>query len=119
LANRQYFCARTTHHTYSVGGRLAEYGLLVMDEDSTPPATAKQLARWMVSKERQYDSIQEIVRDALQDQRFEMLKALEVGQHPPVDRREYWIHRYASELARLVWTIGGAAIVNHARYAQS
>jgi len=50
-----------------------------------------KLARWMVSGKtvRQY---QEIVRDALQDQRFEMLKALEVGQ-PPVDRREYWIHR--------------------------
>jgi len=69
-----------------------------MDEDSTPPATAKQLARWMVSKERQYDSIQEIVRDALQTS--DMLKALEVGQHPPVDRHEYWIHRYARELAK-------------------
>jgi len=48
------FALAQTHHTYSVGGRLAEYGL---DEDSTPPATAKQLARWLMSKERQYDSI--------------------------------------------------------------
>lgn len=94
------FAIAQTYDVYSIGGRLAEYGLLVMDEDSTPPATAKQLASWLVSKERQYDSIQEIVRDALQDQRFDMLLALEVGRHPPVDRHAYWTHRYAGELAK-------------------
>jgi len=41
---------------------------------------------------RQYDSIK-VVRDALAEQRFD-IQALEVGQHPPVDRHEYWI-RYA------------------------
>jgi len=46
-----------------------------------------------------------------------MLKALEVGQ-PPVDRREYWIHRYASELAKIGVVWRWRAIVNHARYAQ-
>lgn len=68
------FAIAQTHDVYSVGGRLAEYGLLVMDEDSTLPATAKQLASWMVSNERQYDSIQEVVRDALAEQRFDILK---------------------------------------------
>jgi len=33
------------------------------------------------------------------EQRFDILKAWEVGQHPPVDRHEYWIHRYAGEQA--------------------
>jgi len=71
------FALAQTHHTYSVGGRLAEYGLLY-GRRFNATRDSKTISSLM-SKERQYDSIQEIVRDALQDQRFEMLKAWRWG----------------------------------------
>lgn len=84
----------------SVVTRLLEYGLLLMDS-STPSATTQHLLDWMFSSEYHRESFKDAAWEAFQQKRFDILKALEIGQKRPINRREYWHHKYREQLARI------------------
>ena len=79
--------------------RLLEYGLLLPTDNPTPAASQRCLLDWVFSSGFR-DSFEDASVDAFQEQRFDMLKALGIGQQSPVNRREYWHRKYKDQLAK-------------------
>ncbi|MBD2006997.1 MULTISPECIES: J domain-containing protein [Cyanophyceae] len=75
--------------------RLHEYRLIHLDQPATA-ASPLETVQWVVKA----SDLEWGIVDALQEKRWGILKALEVGVYPPVNRREYWLKRYSEQLGK-------------------
>lgn len=108
LADQVNLCIWQIDNTFAItspddardaGELLVEYGLVQMDKP-TLPATAKALFDWVIEKQGCRDCYRNTILDAFEEERFDMLTALEVGQKHPVNRVEYWHTKYTELLAK-------------------
>lgn len=79
--------------------RLAEYNLLKMDDNRTPLTPAKDLIDWLLPGSYR-ESFEDVVWDAFQENRLDILKTLRIGEDAPVNRCEYWHRKYKEQLAK-------------------
>ena len=79
--------------------KLVEYGLLNMDDTKTPPATGKDLINWVFDDFLDICTFENVVWNAFETNRIDILKALGIGQQPPVERSQYWHQKYTEQLA--------------------
>jgi len=80
--------------------KLVEYGLLDMDEAKTAAATGKDLINWVFDDIFGIDTLEEVTWNAFQKNRIDILKALGIGQQPPIERSQYWYRKYTEQLAK-------------------
>lgn len=82
---------------YGALKQLSEYRLI--QRIDSKPATARQLLDWVLDYDFRMDNVPEIAREAIAKNRFDILTALEIGRHQPVNRRNYWHQKYKEQLA--------------------
>ena len=75
--------------------RLHEYRLIYLDQPATA-ATPLEAVRWVVEA----SDLGWGIVIAFWEKRWGILKALEVGVYPPINRREYWLRNYAEQLGK-------------------
>ncbi|MBD1929801.1 J domain-containing protein [Trichocoleus sp. FACHB-90] len=75
--------------------RLHEYRLIYLDQPATA-ATPLEAVRWVVEA----SDLGWGIVNAFWEKRWGILKALEVGIYPPIDRHEYWLRNYAEQLGK-------------------
>ncbi len=71
-----------------------------MDDTKTPPATGKDLINWVFGDIFGIDILEEVTWNAFQKNRIDILKALGIGQQPPIERSQYWYRKYTEQLAK-------------------
>ncbi len=69
-------------------------------DNPTLPASSRCLLDWVFIPGYCRDSFEDASFDAFTEQRFDMLKALGIGQQAPVNRRKYWHRKYKEQLAK-------------------
>jgi hypothetical protein len=80
--------------------RLIKYGLIAYFD--AKPVTAFELAQWIVDPKLndRIEDYERMVMAALDRGRKDVLKALRVGDMPPVDRRGYWFKFYSENMGK-------------------
>ncbi|MBD1895906.1 J domain-containing protein [Coleofasciculus sp. FACHB-129] len=104
LADRVNECLRQVDNTWTLASsedvskaikRLHECRLIYLDQPATA-ATPLEAARWVLEASELGWGI--VI--AFWERRWGILKALEVGIYPPINRREYWLENYAEQLGK-------------------
>lgn len=78
--------------------KLTEYGLI--EPIDFVAATQRQLIDWVLVQQSHLNNFSLLISAAIKQQRWDILKALEVGEQPPVDRQSYWHVKYKELLGK-------------------
>ena len=108
LADRVNECLRQVDNSWTLAfpddnekavKKLCEYRLIYLDQPTTA-ATPLEAVQWALTSNYFGSGLKEKIVDAFRQKQWGILKALEVGVHPPVNRREYWYKNYTEQLGK-------------------